>query len=255
MGNFSVLIVDSNSYYIDLFQGYLERTQLFSRYDIASDGKEALEKVYTNRPDLLVTSLVLEKIDGLGLIESIAGAFKLSRPKMIVISYVTHPEVVDIAINKGANLYFSKNIECELFMQKVNELMLSSACIQPKHTAIHSDRDIMRKITKEIQLIGLPASSMGFKYVRYAIKLVIEDDTMLESVMTRLYPVVANKFNTNVACVERNIRHSIESAWNHGSMSYIDKVFGYSIDADKGKPTNRAFIATIADRIRLHSNY
>ena len=133
--------------------------------------------------------------------------------------------------------------------------MLSSACIQPKHTAIHSDRDIMRKITKEIQLIGLPASSMGFKYVRYAIKLVIEDDTMLESVMTRLYPVVANKFNTNVACVERNIRHSIESAWNHGSMSYIDKVFGYSIDADKGKPTNRAFIATIADRIRLHSNY
>ena len=114
------------------------------------------------------------------------------------------PEVVDIAINKGANLYFSKNIECELFMQKVNELMLSSACIQPKHTAIHSDRDIMRKITKEIQLIGLPASSMGFKYVRYAIKLVIEDDTMLESVMTRLYPVVANKFNTNVACVERN---------------------------------------------------
>ena len=31
-------------------------------------------------------------------------------------------------------------------MQKVNELMLSSACIQPKHTAIHSDRDIMRKI-------------------------------------------------------------------------------------------------------------
>ena len=56
MGNFSVLIVDSNSYYIDLFKGYLERTQLFSRYDIASDGKEALEKVYTNRPDLLVTS-------------------------------------------------------------------------------------------------------------------------------------------------------------------------------------------------------
>ena len=54
MGNFSVLIVDSNSYYIDLFKGYLERTQLFSRYDIASDGKEALEKVYTNRPDLLI---------------------------------------------------------------------------------------------------------------------------------------------------------------------------------------------------------
>ena len=255
MGNFSVLFVDSNRYYIDLFANYLKKTGIFTTIDVATDGKTALEKVYKNRPSLLITSLVLEGIDGLGLIERVSGAFRLSCPKIIVISFVTHPDIVNIALNKGANLYFSKTVEENTFIEKVKNLMLYNECRQPKHSAIHSERDIMRSITKEIQMIGLSASSMGFKYVRYAIKLVIEDETLLESVMTNLYPAVAKRYNTNAACVERNIRHCIECAWNHGSMSYIDKVFGYSVDADQGKPTNRAFIATVADRIRLKYNF
>ena len=36
-----------------------------------------------------------------------------------------------------------------------------------------------------------------------------------------------------------------------GRMDTIDELFGYTISAEKGKPTNSEFIALIADKIRL----
>ena len=51
--------------------------------------------------------------------------------------------------------------------------------------------------------------------------------------------------------VERAIRHAIEVAWGRGNMDTIDALFGYTIHAGKGKPTNSEFIALIADKIRL----
>ncbi len=255
MGNLSALIVDKNRIHVDIFRTYLHKTGLFTQIYTAADGIEALDIIRQERPELVLTALVLERFDGMVLVETIAKTYKSHRPKLIIASSLTYPDIVDLGLSKGADLYFAKSIDLDLFIKKVRELMLSPVCIQPRHSAIYSDREMLQRITKEIQLIGLPSSSMGYKYVRHAIKLVLEDDTMLENVMTRLYPMVAEKFNTNTACVERNIRHAIESAWMHGSMSYIDKVFGYSIDADKGKPTNRAFIATIVDRIRLHLHY
>ena len=36
-----------------------------------------------------------------------------------------------------------------------------------------------------------------------------------------------------------------------GRMDTIDELFGYTINAEKGKPTNSEFIALIADKIRL----
>ena len=57
--------------------------------------------------------------------------------------------------------------------------------------------------------------------------------------------------NTKYQSVERAIRHAIEVAWNRGKMDTIDELFGYTINAEKGKPTNSEFIALIADKIRL----
>ena len=51
--------------------------------------------------------------------------------------------------------------------------------------------------------------------------------------------------------VERAIRHAIEVAWGRGQIEAINKLFGYTIHNDKGKPTNSEFIAIIADKLRL----
>ena len=66
-----------------------------------------------------------------------------------------------------------------------------------------------------------------------------------------MYPTIAKKYHTSSSSVERTIRHAIEVAWRRGNMETLEHVFGNTISANRGKPTNSEFIALIADKIRL----
>ena len=66
-----------------------------------------------------------------------------------------------------------------------------------------------------------------------------------------LYPSVAKKYQTTTSRVERAIRHAIEVAWDRGDVGTLNSYFGYTIQNNRGKPTNSEFIAMIADNLRL----
>ena len=102
-----------------------------------------------------------------------------------------------------------------------------------------------------IHEIGVPAHIKGYQYLREAIMMSVEDQSMISSITKILYPTIAKRFQTTPSRVERAIRHAIEVAWSRGRMETLDALFGYTIDTGKGKPTNSEFIALIADRIRL----
>jgi two-component system response regulator (stage 0 sporulation protein A) len=62
---------------------------------------------------------------------------------------------------------------------------------------------------------------------------------------------VAKKYQTTTSRVERAIRHAIEVAWDRGDVDTLNSYFGYTIQNNRGKPTNSEFIAMIADNLRL----
>ena len=66
-----------------------------------------------------------------------------------------------------------------------------------------------------------------------------------------LYPTVAKQYQTTTSRVERAIRHAIEVAWDRGDVDTLNSYFGYTIQNNRGKPTNSEFIAMIADNLRL----
>ncbi len=112
-------------------------------------------------------------------------------------------------------------------------------------------RDLEKDVTDMIHEIGVPAHIKGYQYLREAIMMSVEDNSMLSSITKVLYPTIAKKFQTTPSRVERAIRHAIEVAWSRGRMETLDSLFGYTVNTGKGKPTNSEFIALIADRIRL----
>ena len=66
-----------------------------------------------------------------------------------------------------------------------------------------------------------------------------------------LYPDVAHKYKTTAAKVERSIRHAIEVCWLRGRVDVLENTFGYTINPERGKPTNSEFIAMVADKVRM----
>jgi len=119
---------------------------------------------------------------------------------------------------------------------------------EEKENEVH---DLEKDVTEMIHEIGVPAHIKGYQYLREAIMMSVEDVEMLNSITKVLYPTIAKRFQTTPSRVERAIRHGIEVAWARGRSETLEALFGYTISAGKGKPTNSEFIALIADKIRL----
>lgn len=119
-------------------------------------------------------------------------------------------------------------------------------------TELSDSNDTTRdKIEDLLKEIGIRQSILGFKYTVCAIELVLEDETYAYTITKRLYPTVAEKFETTGTRVERSLRHAIETVFNnYHSRGVIDEVFGNSIPMNTGKPTNSEFIAACASYIR-----
>lgn len=113
--------------------------------------------------------------------------------------------------------------------------------------------DLETRITEVIHEVGVPAHIKGYQYLREAICMTVLDMDLMNSVTKILYPDIAKKYQTTASRVERAIRHAIEVAWTRGRLETIEDLFGYTIHAGKGKPTNSEFIALIADKICLEN--
>ena len=99
--------------------------------------------------------------------------------------------------------------------------------------------------------MGVPAHVKGYQYLRDAIVMVTEEANLMGAVTKELYPMIAEKYITTASRVERAIRHAIELAWDRGNVDLMNRYFGYTINIDRGKPTNSEFIALITDKLRL----
>lgn len=122
---------------------------------------------------------------------------------------------------------------------------------EPDAQAKKDQLDLKSRVTQIIHELGIPASIVGYRYVRYAIMLVVREPSLLNFVTKKLYPEVAKHFGTTGSRVERAIRHAIEVAWDRGNVEVLQKWFGWTVSNMKGKPTNTEFIGLVADAIML----
>lgn len=105
----------------------------------------------------------------------------------------------------------------------------------------------IRRILLEL---GAPDHLVGHPYVIRAILLVVGDQLYINHITFGLYPQLAVEFDTTPARVERAIRHLIEVTWIRGDIDVLDRYFGNTISASRGKPTNGEFIARIANVVK-----
>lgn len=101
------------------------------------------------------------------------------------------------------------------------------------------------KISATLQELNIPASILGYKYLRDAIMIAYNDVDIYGSVTKVFYPKVAEMHKTLPTRVERAIRHAIETSYD---KNYLHPF--YQKNFSNRKPTNSAFIAILADNIK-----
>ena len=101
--------------------------------------------------------------------------------------------------------------------------------------------------------LGIQSKLKGFSYIKEALKLCIKDPKYKDNITSFLYPEIAKEKNTKSKNVEKAIHKAILDCMNNCNADIIDSYFGYSINLDRGHPTNKDFIITISNRIE--NNY
>ena len=224
----------------------------FRNIEEAANGEDALIKINRLHPDVVIADLWLSKLDGIGLIRNSKGINfgNDTAPSFIVASLVSNQNVFIEATNAGAAMCIMKPFDFSSLCEHINTIYRSRKENEPQKEAVSRD-DIETQVTKVIHQIGVPAHIKGYQYLRTAILMTISDNDIINSVTKILYPSVAKKYSTTTSRVERAIRLAIEVAWDRGDVDTLNSYFGYTIQNNRGKPTNSEFIAMIADNMRL----
>ena len=234
---------------------------------IEYSGQKAYSKILALRPDVVLMNMILPEIDGLGIMEQLVGNLEVPRlPRVIILSSVDNPTIMDCACQAGVDYYIMKPYRMETVYNRIVQLYEPFAEGEKKNAALRcyeskqqyadlisktEDSVLEAQITEIMRRIGVPAHIKGYQYIRTAIIMAVHDIAVLNYITKLLYPTIAKEYNTTASSVERAIRHAIEVAWNRGDAEVLQEIFGYTINVNRGKPTNSEFIAQIADKYRL----
>lgn len=251
-GAISILIADDNKEFCDLVQDYLNEQPDMRVEGVAHHGEEVIEFLEEEVPDVLILDIIMPHLDGIGVLEKLAGMNLTRRPRIIMLTAFGQENITQRVVSLGADYYILKPFNLDVLANRIRQLVANE---QPARATAPSrgGRSLDIEVTNIIHQLGVPAHIKGYLYLRDAILMVINEIELLGAVTKELYPMIAEKYNTTASRVERAIRHAIEVAWSRGNVDMINNLFGYTIDLERGKPTNSEFIAMIADKLRMEN--
>ncbi len=253
-----VLVADDNRDFNELLTDYLDGEPDIEVVGRAFNGKEALKVLEETQPDVLLLDIIMPYMDGLGVLEQLPELNLENRPKVIMLTAFGHENITQRAVELGANYYILKPFNMDLLSERIRQLSVSDNGSREKKYESKPKKQVTSgnlesEITNILHEIGIPAHIKGYQYLREAILMVIREIEILGAITKVLYPRIAEKYNTTPSRVERAIRHAIEVAWSRNNVETIKRFFGYTINTERGKPTNSEFIALVADKLRLRT--
>lgn len=262
----TVLISDDNREFATTLSNYLEKDEEIEVIGMAKDGDEAVELIKSLKPNVVLLDVIMPHLDGLGVLEKLNSMNLEKRPICIMLSAVGQDKITQRAITLGAQYYVVKPFDIGVLIHRIKELKnyqptqsrgnfivreTKTQYIDIPQSEKKNQDSLEALVTNVIHAIGVPAHIKGYQYLREAIMMVVNDIDIINQITKQLYPEIATKYHTTPSRVERAIRHAIEVAWGRGEQAAVENIFGYTVSASKGKPTNSEFIAMIADKLRL----
>ena len=107
----------------------------------------------------------------------------------------------------------------------------------------------IRRVTKlSLLKIGMRCDFSGFNYLSYAIKLVIQNPELINSLCTNLYVQIGEHFGVkNISCVERSMRHAISNIEKQKGFDTLNQMFGANLFVKGSRPTAGELIRLMAE--------
>jgi two-component system response regulator (stage 0 sporulation protein A) len=247
-------MAEDNKQFCQLLEDYFGMKPEFKVVATAHNGLDIISILPYTAMDVLLLDMIMPQMDGLGVLHWLKENSQVPRPKIIIFSAFGQEEVARNAVSLGVDYYILKPFDLDILTQRICEVVKGINETPIRRNIAYRNQDLESEVSKIIESLNIPPHFKGYLYLRDAIILASQEPSLINEVTKKLYPLIAEQYQTTMHRVERAMRFAIETAWNKGDVQILHNLFGYCVDDKKGKPTNASFIAKISDKIRLEKN-
>ncbi len=247
--NVKIYVADGNSEFRKEIKEYFYGSNV-TLIGETEDGRIACDEIAMLEPDIVMLDLWLKNTDGTQLIRTLKKNMR-KPPRFIIVTGIGNNDIIEEALESGADYCLKKPCNISEISKRINEITFRKIK-KENEISKYAIYDTVESRTAEIlRALGIPAHVKGYRYACAAIIMVYKNPNIINYVTKGIYPHIAKEFETKPACVERAIRHAIETAWMYTDRTAICELFFRCKNETYYKPTNAEFIATIAERLRF----
>ncbi len=146
----SILLVDDDRESLEYLRSFFAgKYRVFT----AGNGREGLQKAGSHLPDLVISDITMQEMDGLELCGQLKANAATSHIPVIILSGITNPETKLKGISCGANDFITKPYEGDLLQAKVDSLLKTSNNLR---------NYFLDRITLKEQITRVPAEYQDF---------------------------------------------------------------------------------------------
>ena len=252
MSTIRIAIAEDNDELRGYMSQYIQKQQDMTVIGEAANGLDALKILQEKQADVLLLDMIMPSLDGFGVLNHLQRMPAEKRPRVIAVTALGRDDFIRRAVELGVVYYMIKPIDLPVLQERIRDVAQNQTPVPADGRFLSAPGQTLDdRISHLFLAMGIPAHIKGYQYLREAIKLVIENPSMIGGITKELYPAIARRFATTSSKVERAIRHAIEVAWSRGRVDTLNKAFGCEVAQPDEKPTNGEFIALIADKLSM----
>lgn len=199
MNPIKVVIVDDHALIREGIKKLLELEEGIEIVAVAQDGEEALEKIASNRPDVVLLDINMPKMNGIECLKQIKA--KYTKTKVIMLTIHEDSEYLIKTINIGAEGYVLKDADVSSLVKAIQKVVSGDIYIHPtlsnvlvkayKRKDDEEEEDLIAGLTRrEYEVISL--ISKGFNNKEIGQELFISEKTVKNHVSN-----IFKKINVN----------------------------------------------------------
>jgi CheY-like chemotaxis protein len=117
-----ILVIEDDVFFQKFYSLKLQEQGF--QVDIAGNGEEGLEKIKTEKPDLIILDIIMPIMDGFEVLETLSNDQELKKIPVLVFSTLGQEKDVQKAIKLGARDYINKSyFDLKTLLTKISSVI------------------------------------------------------------------------------------------------------------------------------------
>lgn len=115
-----ILIIDDAKYLRTMYKGMIG---LIGEYEVieAANGREGIEKIYSEEPDIVLVDLLMPEMDGIELLKVLHNTSVDTN--IIIVSANTDPTTSDLCLELGASAFLTKPLKKDILRMTIDDIL------------------------------------------------------------------------------------------------------------------------------------